>query len=361
MKKGIPQLDAIRGIAAATVAVWHWFSMARIQEPWFQDLNAFWYRGSEIAVTTFFVLSGTVLTLSICRNGNLPGYFLRRVLRIAPLLIAVVSASFAGMWLMRYGLGIDAPWSRYSDFSLWRGMQSILLLDTHFNPPGWTLVYEVAAYLLLPFLVLAIVRKGSQRAVSAALFLGLVGLVCSFWMTPEIFGRLMPMFLPGVALGLLLPYFRAPAPLMTAGGAALVVLVQFEQNHYDMAFLVATACALLIAGGTTLPRLANPQLRWLGDISYGVYLWHYPILWALFYLLGTFVGTTSLWLWLVAGAIGLPLTLLVSHLSYRYLEKPAMGLASKRSVGRKIPSRTVVDDFAPSAGGERLQRASADV
>lgn len=329
--KPIPQLDAIRGIAAATVVVWHWFSMASLRETWFADVNEFWYRGSEIAVTTFFVLSGTVLTLSIRRNASLPGYFLRRVLRIMPLVILVVSVSFAGMWCLRDALDIGPPWRRYSDFTAWRWLSNVLVLDTHFNPPGWTLRYELPAYLLMPFLVLAIIRSGTARLIHAAAFAALAGIVCFYWMTPAAFLTFMPMFIPGVALGLMIPVVQfRPMPLLLAGSVALAILIQIEETHYDLALFVATACALLIAGGMTIPWLANPKLRWLGDISFGLYLWHYPILWASFYLLGSFVGTRDLTVWLWVGALSFPLILAVSHLSYRYFEKPIMGLASSR-------------------------------
>lgn len=335
MKRGIPQLDAIRGIAAATVAVWHWFSMARLSAPWFQQAQDFFHRGSEIAVTMFFVLSGCVLTLSIRRNPDLAGYFLRRVLRIMPLLIAVVSVSFIGMWLLRYGLDIDQRWSRYGDFTAEKWLSNVLLIGTDFNPPGWTLQYEVAAYLLLPFLVLALVGK----PVNALIFGVLTAAVCTWWMTPETFVRLMPMFLPGVALAFVLPSIGGRSlPWLFAGTVAIAALIPFEVNHYDLAFWIASACAILIAGGTRLAALENGSLRWLGDISYGVYLWHYPVLWALFYLLGSNVGTRDVGVWLWAGAIGLSLTLLLSHLSYRYLEKPAMQLAGRRPKVVAVPA-----------------------
>lgn len=53
-----PALDTVRGIAAAEVMLWHWFSMARLPDQWFIQASNALHRGSEIAVTMFFVLSG---------------------------------------------------------------------------------------------------------------------------------------------------------------------------------------------------------------------------------------------------------------------------------------------------------------
>lgn len=347
--KLLPELDAIRGIAALTVAVWHWFSMARLRDDWFITLFDWLYRASEFAVTTFFVLSGCVLTMSIMRSREdnlialLKGYFIRRSLRIMPPVFIVVSVSFVGMWLLREYLDISDAWKRYSDFSLSRLVRNLLLDDNHFNPPGWTLRFEVAAYALLPFLILSFARQGVERIACAAIFVVLAWVIGTHWTTWPDFIMLMPTFLPGVALALITINREGSLSYLMIGVLGLGLLAQIEAHHYDLAFLVSIACAALVAAGLNATQIAHGALthrflRWLGDISYGVYLWHYPILWAFFYLAGEYVGTRDMYTFVMAGIVCLPLTLVVSHLSYHYFEKPIMGLGRRASNPARTPA-----------------------
>lgn len=340
----LPTLDTVRGIAAATVAIWHWFSMARLSDPIFLQVNAIMYRASEIAVTTFFVLSGTVLTLAVLRDRSeseanlLIRYFVRRLFRIAPLAILVVTFAFFQMAVLRWALEIDTPWMRYSQFTFENWFWSAALISSHFNPPGWTLKLEVMAYVLLPFLVLAPTRPTRLgKSLHAGLFLGFAAIFV-YLVTWSVFHEMMPMFLPGICLGLFIarPHFMANSALamLAIGVLGLGILIQIELRHYQLAFLVASACACLVAyaalsDGMARAILTSSPLRKLGDISYGVYLWHYPTMFMLPYLLGSYVGTKDPMVFLATGLIGLPLTLMIASLSYRFFERPLMQFASR--------------------------------
>ncbi|MDR7031659.1 acyltransferase [Mesorhizobium sp. BE184] len=345
-RRGIPELDAVRGIAAATVALWHWISMANLPYPSFKSAHAALSTGSELAVTIFFVLSGMVLTLSI-RNAKGGGdgiiilsYFVRRIFRIFPLLIVVVSFAFVEMYALRAILGIETQWKNYANFTFSIWIDNILLFLTTFNPPGWTLKIEIVGYILIPFIVLAGSRPLLKALIYGCLFIILSILIVKtgWWIIWPSYKQLMPMFIPGIFLGFIAntPDFKntSALPFLVAGIVGLGILIRVQIFQYDLTFLVSTCCACLVVWaildrGPFHRFINSPALRWLGDISYGTFLWHYPLLWCWFYIFGSYVGTTNLWIWLAAGAVGLPLTLLFSQFTFRYVERPMMEFASR--------------------------------
>ena len=69
--------------------------------------------------------------------------------------------------------------------------------------------------------------------------------------------------------------------------------------------------------------LSHPTMIWLGNISFGIYLWHYPIMRGMFYLFKD--EWTSVLMSVLALPIALLLTLPISTLSYRLIERPLMG------------------------------------
>ncbi|KQZ12892.1 hypothetical protein ASD44_01520 [Mesorhizobium sp. Root554] len=345
-RRGIPELDAVRGIAAATVALWHWISMANLPYPSFKSAHAALSTGSELAVTIFFVLSGMVLTLSI-RNAKGGGdgiiilsYFVRRIFRIFPLLIVVVSFAFVEMYALRSTMQIDIKWIRYSEFTFMEWLKNIVLLTTSFNPPGWTLRIEIVGYIIIPFIVFTLSKSIAKSIIYGSLFVVLSILVVKtgWWIRWSSFRQLMPMFIPGIFLGFIVntPDFKNSnaLPFLIIGIVGIGILTRVQTAQYDLTFLVSTCCACLVVWaildrGPFHRFINSPALRWLGDISYGTFLWHYPLLWCWFYIFGSYVGTTNLWIWLAAGAVGLPLTLLFSQFTFRYVERPMMEFASR--------------------------------
>ncbi len=100
-KKYFRELESIRGLAAFTVLLEHWVSFGRIKSPIFSWLIAATLDASGLAVLTFFVLSGFVLTHVLNEDNNNDGtatlvarFWIRRIFRIYPLAIIVVLAAF---------------------------------------------------------------------------------------------------------------------------------------------------------------------------------------------------------------------------------------------------------------------------
>ncbi len=160
--------------------IWHWFSLSRIRGSiGISLLNDLFFELSEIAVVTFFVLSGFVLTASltekirVSRSWRLiPAFYFRRILRIFPMVILVSITAYLVFYWYRYAAGITIQWDRYSDFRIKHLVRACLLIGREFNPVGWTLYIEIMAYLMFPFVILTITSRSWKILIHAAMACG---------------------------------------------------------------------------------------------------------------------------------------------------------------------------------------------
>lgn len=345
-------------------------------------------------VTVFFVLSGYLLYRPFAahllggREPSVRSFYSNRVLRIVPaywvilavcgwLLGAVVVVSSdvaAHQPNLATGTGyLTDPLQILANFSLTQGYstQTIGAIS-----PAWSLVPEVAFYVVLPLLWLAsrrlFPRPSFRAAMAPALALVAVGFVGfevalhflqtvgdgkvfadtwpsrlfhSFIATCELFGFGM------VVAVLVVRATRGDDPdrvrrlrrlgtlLVVAGGLAYLPARVLGQDR----LVVGVAAAALIVV-TVLPArgplartwtglLESRPLHRAGLISYSVYLWHYPL--TLFMLKKwPGLGFTSLGGFLLSAVIIVPVVVVLSEITYRFVERPA--LARKRSV---VPTR----------------------
>ncbi len=311
--------------------------------PWLWNLNAVIY--------TFFVLSGYLIgrpflrfLLDAGKRPDLLAYARNRALRIVPaFLVAFVltlvvfrpSSSAADLLSVPALLGVPSP----------------SLLDQYAGL-YWSVHVEAVFYvgLGLAFLALApLVRR--PRAVRVAVLLALCVVVAGLsgadrllggqqaWNRQE-FGQSLFGFVPGLVLALLEPLlvprlrglrWARVIPIGLALGclAGYVILAVTGEERV----LVRTGAYLLLSGGAVggaltaqwLGRrpsrlLDRRPLHWLGERSYSFYLLHYLVL-LLVAPLAVATGhlTTG---WAVMVGLGLPLTLALAAVSFRWLERP---------------------------------------
>lgn len=339
-------LQSLRGLAAVTVMVHH--SLRLIA-----DADVAWLISEKIlnahaAVVIFFVLSGYVLTLSLLRRdfsaNTILQFLAKRAFRIYP-------ALWIGIMLgVSYLLTFSNPPKPY--FTEWGNslyqptsvgpstiVGSLLGLRTELLPPLWTIKVELAASIaLLPGVVFVLNR---QRNLFFPVLL-LVSMVAVSFRFP---GSAVLLYLYQFVIGAICAvYSREIKQRLSTNGvvltAAAAILVAFRQAypwpyHHPLPSLVeAIASAVLIMGlakGGVQWMAARP-LVYLGDISYGIYLFHLPL--ALFTITiamprlqeshlapDTAAATISL----IVAAI----TLAVAALVYRYVELPFIALGRK--------------------------------
>jgi peptidoglycan/LPS O-acetylase OafA/YrhL len=305
-------LDGLRGVAVALVVVYHFAPQV--------------LPGGFLGVDVFFVLSGFLITslilVEVRDTGRLAvrAFYVRRLRRLLPALLLVVAvlALYAWWWATPgeldrlrehalWTLGYLANWRFVIDGTTYTDLVAGQSPLRH----TWSLAIEEQFYVVFPALVVALGalvgwRSGHLRR--TVLWVGVVGAAASAVWMAVLWGdgsdpsrgyygtdTRAHSLLVGVALGAVLlgrpptegRAARVAALTAIVGGIVLVVAVMVGQE--DSAglqrggfLLVALAVAGVIAGLRCvrwLRRLLEvPALVGLGVISYGVYLWHWPVL-----------------------------------------------------------------------------------
>jgi peptidoglycan/LPS O-acetylase OafA/YrhL len=291
----MPQLDGLRALAVTAVAVSHW-------TPDFLVGIVPWGTGVQL----FFVLSGFLITgillrsrpadLGISLSGALRVFYVRRFLRIFPLYYAVL------VLCVLLGVGTISetwPWlfSYLGNFYYWWHGHGDAVSDPFLHL--WSLSVEEQFYLLWPLIALV----ASRRTLLVVLF-GCIGGAAVFrvgmaHVTPNLSVRyLTPSCVDALAVGGLLAYaqhYRAALDLRrlswvlaTVGLAGLLVCVlvlprligRNDAHHVGHTFLVIFYGAVVgqaaIGFGSVPGRLLTfAPIRYMGKISYGLYVFHY--------------------------------------------------------------------------------------
>lgn len=290
-------LDGLRGVAAYTVVFSHFANSVGIV-----------WAGSgagQIGVMLFFALSGFLMgKLYLSRPiTDVPDFYIRRIARVFPLFLALVAASYLWGGFPLYGI-TDA--NLFYHLLFMRG-ESLL----------WTVAVEVQFYALFPLLWLIYRLAGREAFVAALVALSLLAFALGFPRTHTLFPHL-PYFLAGIGLSLL-PQVRTgvlfPVIFVLYFGLMPGLIGLTGDPWRSPAYIVLIPVLLYAAITSTWAGfLGHPALRFLGNISYSVYLLHLPILRVLRET--PLVGT---WAFL---PVFLAATTVVAWISYRFFETP---------------------------------------
>ncbi|MEI6987490.1 MAG: acyltransferase family protein [Rhodospirillaceae bacterium] len=310
--------------------------------------------GGFIGVDVFFVLSGYLITgllwCEVEQNGRLAfmRFYVRRLKRLLPALVAMLGITAgSAIWLLS---GVEAhtqlasaPFAATWTSNLYFSFRTLNYFDELAGRDiflhTWSLGVEEQFYLVWPVVLLGLFRfANTRRTLLTGLGIAfIVSLLLSMYLTthlPQAAFYLMPSRIWQFALGAIIYiafpgdpaikknnisiWFALTAGLLMICGSA-VVLNEHLAYPGVWALVPSVGAALVIAAGNLLSAgrgspLAQPGLVWLGDRSYSLYLWHWPI-----FVLGFSLGVQGQ----VLPTLGLILlSLLAAMLSYRFIERP---------------------------------------
>jgi peptidoglycan/LPS O-acetylase OafA/YrhL len=302
-----PELDGIRAIAILLVLAQH------------INLPSSTLAGL-VGVNLFFVLSGYLITSLLLREREQTGridlrsFYERRIRRLIPALVAVLIATGVLMAILgRFGDYI--PQAVVSFFYV-SDVAKAIGYDLGYVGHTWSLALEEQFYLLWPALLIFLPR----RFLAPVAIAGIVGAVAlQFLLVPD---NILAHFRPDVRAdavlwGCLIALVPVAVPRWaTVVGLAGVIILSFSPFPWPHAIAVSSVLsAVVIAGAATLaPMLSVRPLVRIGQISYGMYLWHaIPV-----GLLGAQTAAGNV----LAMAAVVVITIGVALASERWIEKP---------------------------------------
>ena len=327
----LPQIQGLRALAVVLVLLYH----------------AKFLPGGYIGVDIFYVISGYLITSLLLRECektdgiSFSRFYLRRIKRLLPAssLVLIITA-LVSWWvypsILRADLGRDiAAASLYISnyfFALWQmdyqNLDAIPPVVIHY----WSLAVEEQFYLLWPLIIYMLYRFGNRRTVGIGIaVITLISFLLSLYLT-----SVSPLWafysLPTRAweLGIGALVLFVPAKWRDFQGFAwlAVIVIGYSAVRFTdatafpgtAALFPVLATALTLASVKNWPKVIDtssrlPVIQWLGNISYPLYLWHWPVL----VIPNLYLGRE---LSIIERLIAIVLTLILADLTHRFVEQP---------------------------------------
>lgn len=318
------------------------------------------FPGGYTGVDIFFVLSGFLITGILVREWDRAGrvafgrFYVRRALRLLPALLALAV-------LLCLAYAVVLPADERSD-SILAVLAAVAYVTSPLAASGvdlgsmlhaWSLSVEEYFYLVWPLLLVVLLRwVGRRRAVIAVAAVSAIAIAYrlaagfSDWSLERIYyaaDTRAEQLLIGCLLAVVMidRTFVPPMWVTMLGAAALCIFVVVPADttaslyRHGGSTILALITATVIAGVVTHPMsrfgrfLSLRPLTWLGKRSYGVYLWHLPIIALVGRALPESVPTLP---------IVLVTTLVVAAFSFRYVEEPFLRMKGRFPSSRSQPS-----------------------
>jgi len=331
-----PDIDGLRAVAVLSVLFFH--------------TGIAWFRGGFVGVDIFFVISGYLISLVIhdrvvAGDFSFGAFYERRVRRIFPAFFAAVSftAALSYLYLMPRSLH-DFSWSLLT--ALLSASNFYFMVNSgYFDPPAagqpllqtWSLAVEEQFYLFLPVLIVLSARMwrdGVRRVIAVVAVVSLIVSAASVAAYPEaafymLHTRAWELLLGAMVSLRIVPeivpaWQRNLASLLGLGLIAFALLFFSPSTPFPggAALVPCAGAALIIAAGRNGASLvggalALPPVRFIGLISYSLYLWHWPVV--VFQKSDAFLIEGPLWTGKAAIIVA---SLLAGAVSWRFIELP---------------------------------------
>jgi len=375
----VPAFDGLRGILAFIVVSSHGIVLAPDWSPLPREL-AFYPPGGFLALDVFFVMSGFLITALLLgeqgRNGRIGvlGFYRRRALRLLPVLFCVLALHVA--YAHATGIGEAAGANKLVPVLAYYGNLARAWGEDlgPFNHT-WSLAVEEQFYIVWPCVVILFLGVRRRLATVTFVLVAAIGAIAVHrallwqqghdWL--DLYVRTdtrADAILVGALLAHLWVRGRTPQRdlgLVGCAGLAILLTSMLAEPtparawYYLGGFTVASCgSALLLLAVIDGPWSRSRILRFrpfvaLGDVSYGIYVWHFPIFFAV-------ARYGAEWSPQLRIAVALPLTAVAVYLGWVLVERPALRFKDRLEKGR---SSKPVDRGGPARREDPSRSGSA--
>jgi len=341
-----PDIDGLRAVAVLSVVAFH-YGVSSVS-------------GGFTGVDIFFVLSGYLITASLVEDRRSPahrgvsawllGFYRRRILRIVPAMLVMLLAVLVAGWFILMP-GDYADLGRSAFFSA-LGLGNVYFFDStgYFDRAAelkpllhmWSLGVEEQFYVVWPMLLLVLLQVSRRSAFAAGVVAALLVAMGFLWaITLAADDMKAAFYLPfarawELGIGALLVFLPALtsrfwSELLALAGVGLIGWGLFALTARDgfpgfNAIYPCLGAALLIWPSRSKPVIARilalGPLRVVGLLSYGLYLWHWPVLVLFRHHIGGAMPSASESIVLVLLSLGL------AFASWRLIERPARSITA---------------------------------
>lgn len=344
-----PVFDLLRIVAAVVVILSHAFPLSGHPEPVATFLGDYGLTFGALAVATFFVISGFLITMSWNISPRAVPYAVKRLARIWPAFLIVV---FAAAFVVGPLVTTLSAREYFTNRQTWSYVaHNVFMSPIKYHLPGvfgtlphhavngslWTLPYEVLAY--IGVLLLGLVGLMSKRAVVLTMFI--VALIV-FRLDVASHRLHMNIDVGGMTFALLLglgTWFLAGATLYlyrdrlpwsySVAAGALAATVLGAATGEAVLFFVGFSYLVVFVG--TRQWAGAERVHRFGDPSYGIYLYAFPIQQLL-----VLAGIRGAWSLFLAAT---PITIVFGYASWHVIERPAMRrMRVRRTSTRRVPA-----------------------
>ncbi|MDC0762906.1 acyltransferase [Brevibacillus sp. AG] len=363
MSNRIKELDSIRGLAAITVVIGHFCLMipSLPDSIKFSPLRFLWAGGE--AVIIFYVLSGFVLSMAIYHSKtNYWGYLIKRFVRIYIPYYVWIFITFALFILFSpYEVTGLRDWF----YDKWQGpittldiINHLVLLNNFFtdnyNPVIWSLAQEMRISIVFPLLFLLFYKQSWKKTILFAMSFSFISIFLNILHIGKAEGfyngyadtlHFTSMFMVGMLLFKhheeLVRLYRNMKKwkrrLLITLGVILylystgILFISRSDTYFllkDWGVVIGVSILIIMAmSNLKVKAILNKSVFvYVGEISYSIYLCHFPIMMVLFKLLYAKIPISLLFLLCVTT------TILFSIVSYHFIEKKCIKWAKQRTI-----------------------------
>lgn len=369
MKNRLEELDSLRGVAAITVVLNHIFNVlpafynsgnsVYLDILKFTPLHVLW-AGHE-AVMLFFVLSGFVLALPFLKGNNInyPRFLFKRICRIyIPYIIAVLAAIFFNKMFSRNGISELSAWFNIAwtdDLTTSSIVNHLIMIGDYknfqYNPVIWSLIHELRISLIFPFLMIIVLKLTWKKSIFISLLITFFSFI-AIKISEKYLGYVnygssimdsfyySSMFIIGAVLAKYLKELKECIKKHQKWKPFLFIMsllcytyswwffpnVNFFHLRLINEWVTVIGVVIIILLSLTSIKfsllLRTKPCRFLGEISYSLYLWHAV---TLLTFVNLWYGKIPLgYLLLTAGLT----SIVIATISFRFIEKTSINIGN---------------------------------